>query len=372
MGLASLWVQVDESGIVQDRIVRKDTEFMSDDLKDRRLWVPDPKKPEHIIPMEFYCQRKLQERPEGKPNIVWTEKWEANWDTLVYRLYTAYCPFGDVYSLIESNNMTRGKIPEAFMWMMFSALVDSGLVMERGGITDVPVEWKQIIHRDLKPMNIFLDLAVVHRWPMYPHPRMGDFGLAIETYPEDAGNPRRWKGLAGTRGYHAPEQLRLDEKPLPEPHWQLLAHTNVWGIGRIMWDVLNHSPSSQRTIKVTYRTNGTCELDVREAVQGLYSAQLLSTIRDCMHKDPKSRPSFTELRRRIDLVMSALPAGRQGEDTGLQSYMHNARNGSQPADEAHELHGLPNEKYKLGMAFQDLKPRGGGGGPSVGAGASRR
>jgi hypothetical protein len=142
-----------------------------------------------------------------------------------------------------------------------------------------------------------------------------------------------------------------------------------------MWDVLNHSPSFQRAMEATYRPDGTCELEVREAVQGLYSAQLLSIIRDCMHKDPKSRPTFAKLRKRIDLVMSAPPVGHRSEDTGLQLYMHNARNGSQPANEAHELHefhGLPDERYKLDMAFQNLKTGRGGGGISAGAGANGR
>lgn len=63
MGLASLWVQIDKSGVIQNRIVRKDTEFKPEDLEDRRLRLNTPKNPEQIIPMEFYCQTRLREQP---------------------------------------------------------------------------------------------------------------------------------------------------------------------------------------------------------------------------------------------------------------------------------------------------------------------
>jgi hypothetical protein len=125
-------------------------------------------------------------------------------------------------------------------------------------------------------------------------------------------------------------------------------------------------------MEATYQPDGTCVLEIREAVRGLYSTQLFSMIRDCMHSDLKGRPTFTELCKRIDSVISAPPAGRRGKGTGLQSYMHDARNGSQLANEAHELHGLPDEKYKLDMAFQNLKAGRGGCGSSAGAGASGR
>lgn len=154
---------------------------------------------------------------------------------------------------------------------------------------------------------------------------MGDFGLAIETYPEDAGNLRRCKGVSGTTGYLAPEQLQLADEPLRAPLQQLLAHTNVWGVGRIMWDMVYHSPSFQRAMEPRYRADGTCELDIRDAVRGIYSPQLLSNIGVCMHASPMSRLTFTELRRRIDSVISAPPPPADGAiDSTLQSYMHAA------------------------------------------------
>ena len=367
IGLASLWAQIDESGVVKDRIVRKDTEFRPENLL---RWVPSPRNPKQMIPMEHNCQTKLQHQPQGALHVVWDRKCEVDTTAGSYRLYTNYCPFGDVHNLIEKNNSGLCKIPEAFMWMMFSVLTDCGLIMERGGVEAVHAGWKQIVHRDLKPMNIFLDLAAHDRWPRYPAPKMGDFGLGIETYPEDVGNPKSWRGLSGTQGYFAPEQLRLGEQSLREPLWQLLAHTNIWGTGRIMWDVVNHTPSFQRAMETAYLPDGTCILEIREAVRGLYSVRLLSMIGGCLHMDPKSRPTFAELRKRIDSAMSAPSAGRRDRGAGLQSYIHDARNGSQLANEAHDLHGLPDERYKLNMAFQNLNAGRGGGGASAGPGAS--
>jgi serine/threonine protein kinase len=60
--------------------------------------------------------------------------------------------------LIKANNTDLKKIPEAWAWMTFSALVECGLAME----TDASTEDRtptQIVHRDLKPANVYLDLA---------------------------------------------------------------------------------------------------------------------------------------------------------------------------------------------------------------------
>ena len=77
-----------------------------------------------------------------------------------------------------------------------------------------------------------LDLKSASTWPMYPQPKLGDFGLAIETWDNDDLNPLVYNLGAGTLGYFPPEQRRYEDRQTGEPidAFKLLAHTNVVSI----------------------------------------------------------------------------------------------------------------------------------------------
>ena len=198
MAVASLWVEVDSNNIVRDRVVRKDTQMSDEDWPGSQYWHVDPNNPDSREPSEYFCQRLIQgSRNAPNRKIVQARKCELDDANRVYRLYTDYCPYGDLNNLIIENNMKLVKIPEAWMWMAFSLLVDAGLAMEKGNGKEPAV---QVVHRDLKPANIFLDLPSEESWPRYPQIRVGDFGLAIVTSPNDKDNPWRC-GMAGTKYY---------------------------------------------------------------------------------------------------------------------------------------------------------------------------
>jgi serine/threonine protein kinase/formylglycine-generating enzyme required for sulfatase activity len=76
-----------------------------------------------------------------------------------------------------------------------------------------------LVHRDLKPSNVLIDMA--------GHPRITDFGLAIEERYQHllAGQ------IAGTAAYMAPEQVR------GESH-RLDARTDLWSLGVILYELL--------------------------------------------------------------------------------------------------------------------------------------
>ena len=109
--------------------------------------------------LEYHCHAKAYKQPNGS-NIVKPRKFEFDENAMTHRIYTDYCPHGDLNSLIEANNMDMKKIQKAWVWMAFSALIECGCAMETD--CDASNEDRiptQIVHRDLKPANVFLDLA---------------------------------------------------------------------------------------------------------------------------------------------------------------------------------------------------------------------
>jgi hypothetical protein len=98
--------------------------------------------------------------------------------------------------------------------------------------------WQQIVHRDLKPSNIFLAPPTQDYRDEYVTPKIGDFGLAIKTSAADTSfNPKMFVDGWGTAGFMAPERKKNIDLPthLELDDFQLLAHTNVFEIGIIMY-----------------------------------------------------------------------------------------------------------------------------------------
>lgn len=174
-GAASLWARLDEHGVVQERVVRKDTQMHPVSWKDPRYWIADSKAAQKRIHMEYHCHAKAYKQPKGS-SLVRPRKFEFDEQIMTHRIYTEYCAHGDLNNLIEANNVNLKKMPETWIWMVFSALVDCGLAMESD--CDAVAEGRtstQIIHRDLKPANVFLDLAAEDSWPWYPQPKVTSY-----------------------------------------------------------------------------------------------------------------------------------------------------------------------------------------------------
>ena len=350
MADAALWIQLNEDETVLSRVVRKDTHLSAGEWTDASRWAGDPKTPAGRVPLEYHCQKKVQESSEAR-NAVQASKCEVDVKRLQYRLYSHYCPYGDLGGFIKRNARNK-PIPEAWIWMVFAALVDCGLIMERGGIEELPDEqWKQVVHRDLKPANTFLDLEDADSWPLYPKPRLGDFGLAFETWEDDELNPLIWNRNVGTRGFKAPEQCRFIGCETREPvhAFQLLAHTNVWGVGMIIWSLVHKFvPSSGN--QPSYLPGGIFEYSMHRDLKKAYSAELVSMIADCIKFDPAARPSFAQLRDRIETFI----AGEEGVYDSLPLYIQSARDGVQEVNDGQDLLGVPPERDMIGMAFQHL------------------
>ncbi|KAK5170993.1 uncharacterized protein LTR77_004137 [Saxophila tyrrhenica] len=327
MAAAALWCLVDEHERIQYRAARKDTHFKWYQLVDATFWAGDPKDPAGRIPLEYHCQSKVWSRPEAL-NVVEALKCEVDTKRLVYRLYTEFCAYGDVGGIVKQARMMQRPPPKAWIWMVFSKLVECGLILEKGSVSSEGVEgWREIVHRDLKPENIFLDTERKD-WPQYPQPMLGDFGLAFEAYPDDELNPEIYQG-SGTKGYKAPEQDVYMDSETGEllDAYPLYAHTNVWGVGAIIatlvyvqGDVFQRGDEHHRD-----------------------SPELMGLVGACLENVPQDRPTFAELQEHIDAFIES--------DGDLQRYMKAARSGVQPDDPFIDLFVGGKCRYQVGMAF---------------------
>lgn len=213
-------------------------------------------------------------------------------------------------------------VPEPFLWLLFLTLAEAGHAMEFGHVdlTNHPAintAWKEIVHRDLKPENIFLGHPTPGFFDTYPAPKLGDFGMAIKTHPNDPINPRVYCD-EGTPGYHAPEQLEYANLNTYESMntEKLLAHTNVFGIGMTMAAVM----SRQNPPVINYLgplNHHRLRLQVRNMLPHNhgYSNWLIDLVQQCISVEVWRRPTFKDLmldiERNIDVNRRNLARGMQ-------------------------------------------------------------
>jgi serine/threonine protein kinase len=219
-------------------------------------------------------------------------------------MYMEYCPYGDLGRILEHHRRINQPIPEPLIWHIFESLVNAGLLMEQGHITQPQVRWAQIFHRDLKPQNVFLGnhpspVPNGDNWAAYPTIKLGDYGLAVETTPPDARNPFDFMD-AGTPRYQAPEQV---DGPASQTPPRFDAKTNVFGVGitvmalmdrlgRVgVWDSWDAARAGSTNL-ANYP-----HLDAQAA--GNYSRALVGLVSACVRYDQNARPSFSHLRAAI-------------------------------------------------------------------------
>jgi WD40 repeat protein len=126
-----------------------------------------------------------------------------------------------------------------------------------------------LLHLDLKPGNVLLDGR--------GNPQVADFGLA-RRFGEAAGDSAASEfESAGTPGYMAPEQARVDAELGPA--------TDVWGLGAILY----HLMCGNAPIEVDAQGRAR-DWRVRPMPTGVgRSADLVAICRSCLHIDPAQR-----------------------------------------------------------------------------------
>nr|POF17019.1 l-type lectin-domain containing receptor kinase v.7 [Quercus suber] len=368
--VVSIYIEHDEQMKVIDRVIKK-TEFLS-----AKAWVdmtnwdgPDLRNGATRKPAEVACQQAVQDirsqvNPMGRIGIARLRHWSMNNSELKYSVYTDYCPYKTFADLIYQH---RGQddqikhIPEPALWHFFRCLAEAGFAMQFGHTNwrnPIPVEgWKEIIHRDLKPRNVFLDVATVGHFDEYPTPRIGDFGNAFRTTPDDVMNPLIFR-VGGTAGFIPPEQMAYIDPITYESVYntKLGAHSNVYGIGLIMNCLMSLEPIPipipiQRDFLGDLNDMASQDPPVREQMVFKYSEELVTLVEFCVAANPLGRVDFATMLRVIDNVTT------QG---GEEKHLHGMKHPYSLPPEIMQQYAISvdlKDEYAIGMTLDELPPR---------------
>ncbi|KAF2207260.1 hypothetical protein CERZMDRAFT_102545 [Cercospora zeae-maydis SCOH1-5] len=306
MGTIQVWAQDDGEGKIADRIVIKDTIMKFSAWENSTSWYGDK---EDRIPIEFWAHSKMDTGGRYITHLASSSQAQVDEDRMVYRMWLEYCPNGDLSDLLSRHRSVERRIPIEFIIYTFKALIDCCLRMERGTVGKSAGEWEQIVHRDLKPANILLGLPRVS-FPSYPEPKLTDFGLAVVTNPDDEMNPSLYNIGAGTQGFLPPEQVSFMDPTTMKPvdDFKLLAPTNVWGVGSIIFCLLERS-GLDFTTQPDYMPGGCWKYEVSETARSMYSSHtdLVDMVDRCMAYEPAERPTPEELRNWIRKKIASDP-----------------------------------------------------------------
>ncbi|KAI7026473.1 hypothetical protein KC355_g641 [Hortaea werneckii] len=347
-GRTSLWVKQDSSGLINDRCVIKDTVLSVNSWNSKLCFAKDPRYPEseeRTMPTEVAAHAAL--RPlEGSDTIIRMRNWRLASERRMYRLYLEFAPRGDLYqfmtwynsempsmrevsaesekeiaavehfdSLKAFHDLREAKelkwLPEPFIWACFESLAKAGLLMEQGSLDENPLtRWDLIVHFDLKPSNVFLGVPSTKNFTCYPQAKLGDFGLAQLFPPEDDGDYERYCGR-GTVYCRAPEQVPLALFRGPE---QWTSATNVWGIGIIIWGLMELEEGDHRLVYEKGSRDGDSRSSsvptLRPSTEQRYSKGLCDLVDACTEFRPSDRPSFREVLNGIHKHFQDTSTGR--------------------------------------------------------------
>lgn len=259
-----------------------------------------------------------------------------------------WCPHGDLTDIYESHHIMDAPIPEPLIWHLFESLVNVGILMEQGDLTQPQPEWNEIVHMDIKPANVFVGLhpesaPTQDNWPAYPTFKLGDYGLAFETWEDDDRNPHK-QGNCGTERYEAPEQITDEENPQ-----KLTAKTNVFGVGiTVMTMMQRHELPGVKDKWSAARNGSKATKDhphLNDDTKRDYSNTLVQLVSDSVRYDPEDRPSFQELR---DAIRKHTRWDRDSSETDLAQGMRRSTD-----KQTYQL-GLEKDRYRLGRDIDNL------------------
>lgn len=251
------------------------------------------------------------------------------------RTYAEFCPHGDLgqwtkwfgkeraakprsmWAELHADRDTKERswLPEAFLWHVLKSLATAGLLMEKGELDDNPISsWDLILHLDLKPANVFLGLPLTGKHG-YPTPKIGDFGLCTLVGPNDTRAPNEYL-YTGTPLFRPPEQQLIHYYPGENTTRFMDSKTNVWGIGNVVWCLIemedgDHRLNHEQGFDLMDKERNQ-EPAFRAPARKHYSKELLGLIKSCTRYEQKDRPSFSQILNRIRRHAKPSPAGATG------------------------------------------------------------
>ncbi|KAF7192868.1 G2-specific protein kinase nimA, partial [Pseudocercospora fuligena] len=251
-------------------------------------------------------------------------------------------------------------LPEAFCWHALETFALAGLLMQRGKLSQKGnLLWEEIIHRDIKPENIFIGVPSTSRYPGYPELKLGDFGLAFVEREWDKRRPRQI-GVGGTPQHQAPEQLLLLRTyggllnlwPQTKP---MTAKTNVWAFGMILWGMIQGKAAPEDE-QHDLRQEGTKESPQFDATaQSFYSSDLLDLVRACTRFHDEDRPSFDAIMKKVLEHTTRGPNERASELRDLKRGQLNFNAHYGPGGQ-NEFVPVVNDDYRIGCSLVELPP----------------
>lgn len=205
-------------------------------------------------------------------------------ETFPLRIVLEFCGGGSLFELLHNN----WEVPISVKQRL-KMLHDTSLAGEYLHSFSPP-----IIHRDLKSLNLLL-LELVRDDVVVPHVKLMDFGFArLEERAMTQG--------VGTKHWMSPEVLKSTLYTIK---------ADVFSFAMLGYEVAcRHVPFEQldahSAARETMKGNRPDFDDVSEDVP----PDLIKIIQDCWAQDPEARPSFREVRERVeDLISMTTGAG---------------------------------------------------------------
>lgn len=173
-----------------------------------------------------------------------------------------YCEGGDIARLIKQCRKESDFIAEEVIWKVLQQLTRAIRYCHS----------KKILHRDLKPGNLFVDVQ--------KNIKLGDFGLSRMLGKDSV----YAKTNVGTPQYMSPEVI--GEKEYDEK-------SDIWSMGCLIQELANLRPpfeaQNQYALAIKIKNAQYNRLPIS------YSHDLMEIINKMLHKNPKERPTATEL-----------------------------------------------------------------------------
>ncbi|KAL2060029.1 hypothetical protein VTL71DRAFT_9851 [Oculimacula yallundae] len=258
----------------------------------------------------------------------------------VRRLIMEYCEQGSLDKLVVMRKERNIRFEELTLWRIFECLIDGCAVLEHeaeftidgAGIAQIPltspvfavlplVSGATFVHFDMKPANIMTSGREPGGHPDTPVCKLGDFGLTMRLQrnplpPFDMWGINQAFRRRGSPKYLAPEQFsdRWNHSDYKTGNicGRYGSHTNVWGIGQIMYDLACYDqvpaqahlpwfPPTIHTLPPQGRIFGV-ELP---PLSPPFSVLLKDTIQECLYEVPARRPTLLVLKRRARAAINA-------------------------------------------------------------------
>ncbi|KAJ8129475.1 hypothetical protein O1611_g4154 [Lasiodiplodia mahajangana] len=221
------------------------------------------------------------------PNIVGYFHREHLKQTQDLHLYMEYCGNGDLGRVIRDLARADKYAEEEFVWIVFSQLVtalyrchygvdppevgNSVLGASKTTKPKIPPGTVTILHRDLKPENVFLgeNNSV----------KLGDFGLSKMIQSHDFAST-----YVGTPFYMSPEICAAERYTLK---------SDIWSLGCVMYELCSREPPFNA--KSHFQLVQKIKEGKVATLPRIYSAELMTVIKDCLRVNPDMRPDTAAL-----------------------------------------------------------------------------